>query len=357
MKRVDPKRRQVLASVGSAGLAGLTAGALLASCGAGPSGSPDILRAFTGPRTWLNTEPLGADALAGKVVLVNFWTYSCINSLRPLPYLRTWAQKYADRGLVVVGVHTPEFMFEHDAGKVRRAIEAQQVAYPVVLDNAYEIWNAFENNAWPGFYFVGADGRLRERVLGEGDYDRSERMIQRLLSDTGAAANDPIVDVPGEGVQAAPNWNALRSLETYVGYTKAFNFASSGGLREDTPAHYDAPRLLRLNQWGLSGGWNAGEEYATTTGAGAGISFRFHARDLHCVLGRAAQSTPIPFRVTIEGEPPGDNRGVDVDAAGNGVLDEDRMYQLVRQARPVEDRSMEITFSAPGARAYVFTFG
>jgi thiol-disulfide isomerase/thioredoxin len=356
MKKVDAKRRQMLAHVGGAGLAGLTAAGLLASCGAGSSGSSGALGAFAGARTWLNSVPLDASALAGKVVLVNFWTYSCINSLRPLPYLRAWAQRYGDRGLVVIGVHTPEFAFEHDASKVSRAVEAQQIAYPVVLDNEYEIWTAFANNAWPGFYFVDANGRVRHRVLGEGDYDRSERFIQQLLAETGARADDPIAAIGGEGVQAAPDWNALRSLETYVGYANAFNFASRAGLRRDAPAHYEVPQSLRLNQWALGGTWNAGVEFATTTRAGASIAFRFHARDLHCVLGRDVPS-PISFQVTIDGQPPGDDRGVDVDASGNGLLDEDRMYQLVRQTCGIEDRTVEVTFAAPGARAYVFTFG
>jgi thiol-disulfide isomerase/thioredoxin len=358
MMSVDPERRQLLTTLGAGavGLAGLTAG-LIAANSAAFSSSRSVFAALEGPRAWLGSAPLGAGALAGKVVLVNFWTYSCINSLRPLPYLRAWAQKYAGRGLVVIGVHTPEFAFEHDITKVERAIEAQQVVFPVVLDNEYEVWNAFANNAWPGFYFVDAGGRVRHRVLGEGDYDRSERFIQQLLSETGVAADDAILDVRGEGVQAPPNWSTLRSPETYVGYRQASNFVSRGGLREGTPALYEHAPSPRLNQWSLSGAWTAGEEYATTDAQGAAIRFRFHARDLHMVLGRARQSAPVPFRVTIDGAALGADRGVDTDADGRGILGEDRMYQLVRQTRPIEDRTVEVEFSGPGARAYVFTFG
>jgi len=358
MTSVDLERRRLLTTVGASavGLAGLTAG-LIAANSAESSNGHGALRALDGRRVWLGSDPLGAETLAGKVVLVNFWTYSCINSLRPLPYLRAWAGKYADRKLVVIGVHTPEFAFEHDIAKVARAIQTQQVNFPVVLDNDYEIWNAFANNAWPGFYLVDARGRMRQRVLGEGQYDRLERFIQQLLVETGARADDAIAEVRGEGVQAAPDWNTLRSPETYVGYGQAANFASRGGLREGAPARYEHARALRLNQWSLSGAWTSGEEYATADAAGAAIRFRCHARDLHMVLGRTPQSPPIPFRVTIDGAAPGEDRGVDTDADGRGVLDEDRMYQLVRQARPVDDRIVQVEFSAGGARAYVFTFG
>lgn len=306
---------------------------------------------------WLNSEPLSADGLVGKVVLVNFWTYTCINSLRPLPYLREWARKYAERGLAVVGAHTPEFSFEHDVESVRRAVNAQDVTYPVVLDNDYEIWSAFANNAWPGFYFVDARGRVRERVLGEGSYDASERVIQRLLSEAGAEASDAIVDVRGEGAQAAPDWHTLRSPETYVGYRNASNFASPGGLRPNTQAQYEHPRSLRLNEWSLRGRWTAGEEFAETTAPGSAIKFCFHARDLHLVASRADSTQAIAFRVSIDGSPPGDDHGVDVDADGRGVLAEDRMYQLVRQKTAIQDRVVEIVFSDTGARTYVFTFG
>lgn len=354
MLSLDANRRRLLSAVGvsAAGLVGL------ASIGALAGGaSRPLLRALAGPRPWLNTQPLSAEGLAGKVVLVNFWTYTCINSLRPLPYLRAWAQKYRDRGLVVVGAHTPEFSFEHDLGNARRAVDVLGVSYPVVLDNDYAIWSAFANNAWPGFYFIDANGRLRDRVLGEGNYDDSERLIQRLLSETGAPASDAIVDVPGEGAQAAPNWTTLRSPETYVGYAKASGFASRTDLRENAPAQYEHPASLRLNQWSLNGGWTAGEEFAATTAPGAAIQICFHARDLHLVLARGEPSQPIRFRLTIDGQPPGDDRGVDIDASGEGVLGEPRMYQLVRQRRVILDRTVEITFSAPGARAFVFTFG
>lgn len=356
MNSVNPERRRILTTVGvgAVGLAGLTAG-LIASKSSASSSS--VLRALAGSSAWINADPISADALAGKVALVNFWTYSCINSLRPLPYLRAWKQKYAERGLVIIGVHTPEFAFEHDSARVQRAIEAQRVPYAVVLDNNYEIWNAFANNAWPGFHFVDARGTVRHRVLGEGNYDRSERLLQQLLIETGVAVNDAIVDVRGEGVQVAPNWSTLQSPETCVGYARASNFSSRSGLREDEPAQYEAAQSLRPNQWSLSGAWIAGDEYATTSERGAVIRFRFHARDLHMVLGRRPQSAPISFRVTLDGRAPGEDHGVDTDADGHGVLDEDRMYHLVRQTRRVDDCTVGVEFLAAGARAYVFTFG
>lgn len=356
------ERRGLLRALGlgAVGIAGLgTAGLVLSNAnGAGSTapGARGVLRSFEPTQRWLNTAPMGAADLNGKVVLVNFWTYSCINSLRALPYLREWARKYQDRGLVVIGVHTPEFAFEHDIAKVERACEMERVNYPVVLDNDYEIWSAFANNAWPGFYFIDAEGRIRDRVLGEGNYDASERLIQQLLSETGAMANDPIADIPGTGAQAAPDWATLRSPETYVGYAKASNFASRGGLRTNTPAEYEASASLRLNHWDLSGLWRSGEEFATSNAAGAAIRFRYHARDMHLVLGRNGQP-PVPFRVAIDGEPPGTDHGVDIDAEGRGLIEEDRMYQIVRQAGSVRDRTVEVTFSGEGARVYAFTFG
>jgi len=319
---------------------------------AGPQG------ALLGARPWLNTPPLRAEDLRGKVVLVNFWTYSCINSLRPLPYVRTWAAKYKDRGLVVIGVHTPEFGFEKDVVNVRRASLAQGVAFPVVLDSNYGVWRAFNNNAWPAFYFIDAKGRVRQQKLGEGGYDQSERLLQKLLSEARKApVADPIVPIAGKGVQAAPDWRDLRSPESYIGYNQARDFASPGGVKEDASSLYRAPSALPINRWSLAGRWTIGGEFATSNGASGKLAYRFHARDLHLVLAPAVQGKPIRFRVRIDGAAPGASHGVDVDAQGWGRVQDARLYQLVRQTGPVANRTFEIEFLDPGVRAYVFTFG
>ncbi|MFZ0268887.1 redoxin domain-containing protein, partial [Caulobacter sp.] len=330
-------------------------GGALATCGAG---LPDSHRALTGGGAWLNTSPLRAADLRGKVVLVNFWTYTCINSLRPLPYLRAWAERYRDRGLVIVGVHAPEFAFEHELPKVRQAVADLGVRYPVVLDNDFQIWRAFGNSAWPGFYFADAQGRVRDRRLGEGDYDQSERLIQALLRAAGGQTiADPIVPVAGEGTQAAPDWEDLGSPETYVGYAKAENFASIDGPRRDRPAVYQSPTRLPLNGWSLSGTWTVGSEFAALAGDAGAITFRFHARDLHLVMAPPADGQVVRFRVRLDGADPGADHGTDTDPQGWGELRQARLHQLVRQAGPVRDRLFEIAFQGPGARAYCFTFG
>lgn len=307
---------------------------------------------------WLNTPALGPADLNGKVVLVNFWTYSCINSLRTLPYLRAWAAKYYDAGLVVLGVHSPEFAFEREIGNVQDAIASLGIHYPVVLDSDFAIWRSFGNRAWPGFYFVGADGRVRHQKFGEGAYDESETLIQRLLSEaTGAAVTDEVEEIHGEGDQAAPDWPNLRSPETYVGYGNATSFVSPGGLRRNVVFGYQAPRSLPLNSWALSGSWAAGREYATLSEPGGRVGFCFHGRDLHLVLGRQEGGSIVRYRTTIDGGAPGVHHGVDADADGFGTVDEPRMYQLVRQQQPVADRTFGIEFLDAGARAYVFTFG
>jgi thiol-disulfide isomerase/thioredoxin len=318
---------------------------------------PSPQRSLVGGRQWLNTPPLRAEDLRGKVVLVNFWTYSCINSLRPLPYVRTWATKYKDRGLVVIGVHTPEFGFEKDLANVRHALGDLEVDYPVVLDSDYAIWNAFGNEAWPAFYFIGADGRVHKRVLGEGGYDQSERLLQKLLAEAkGAAVADKIVPVAGRGPQAAPDWGHLGSEETYVGYAKADGFASQGGFARDKARLYRPPDGLPLNNWSLAGAWTVSGEFATLTGAPGAIAYRFHARDLNLVMAPPNGRT-VRFRVRIDGADPGPDHGFDTDAQGWGRIQEPRMYQLVRQTRAVADRTFTIEFLDTGARAYVFTFG
>jgi thiol-disulfide isomerase/thioredoxin len=316
------------------------------------------LQALSLSKPWLNSLPLDAQALQGKVVVVCFWTYSCINSLRVLPYLRAWQARYGERGLVVVGVHTPEFLFETDQANVRRAVADLDVAFPVVLDSDRRIWSAFGNNAWPAFYFIGADGLVQGHVDGEGRYDESEHLIQKLLAQTeGKAVHHDLSVVAGVGPQAPADWRELGSGESYIGYGQADAFVSPGGLRRDVEQVYQPPRLLPLNRWSLTGAWTVGEEFATGAKASARIVNRFHARDLHMVLSPSASNRPTRFRVRLDGAPPGDDHGWDVAADGSGTVKDPRMYQLIRQARPVTDRAFEIEFLDPGARAYVFTFG
>jgi len=322
---------------------------------AAPALSPPLQALLAAPQ-WLNTPPLRAEDLRGKVVLVNFWTYSCINCLRTLPYVRAWADKYRDHGLLVIGVHTPEFAFEKDPVNVRGALGQLDVRYPVAVDNDFGIWRAFGNQAWPALYFLGADGRIRQRVLGEGGYAQSERLIQRLLAEAGGAVDAPIGVAAGAGAQAPGDpWNE-RSGETYVGYDKAASFSSPGGLVEDAASVYRAAPVLLPGDWSLAGQWTVGGEYAVGAASGS-IRYRFHARDLHLVMGAAPRGGAVRFRVTIDGVAPGPDHGADIDAGGWGSLKEHRLYQLVRQAGPVRDRTFEIEFLDAGARVYSFTFG
>jgi thiol-disulfide isomerase/thioredoxin len=316
------------------------------------------LRALSTSPDWLNTPPLRAKDLRGKVVVVNFWTYSCINSLRALPYLRAWSAKYKDQGLVVIGVHTPEFAFEKDLANVRQAVRTLGVGFPVTLDSDGRVWRAFGNNAWPAFYVIDADGRVRHQAIGEGNYDQSERVIQKLLSerDKSGVPTD-IAAVIGVGPEVPADLNDLGSGETYVGYAQANNFASPGGLKPDRRQVYLPPRGLALNTWSLTGDWTVGSEFATAGTASGRITYRFHARDLHMVLGPTADGRPVRFQIRIDGAPPGADHGVDTDNQGMGAVQAPRMYQLVRQAGPVADRVFEIEFLDPGVRAYVFTFG
>jgi thiol-disulfide isomerase/thioredoxin len=316
------------------------------------------LPALDGATGWLNSRPLGAADLSGKVVLVDFWTYTCINWLRTLPYVRAWAGRYAPQGLVVIGVHTPEFEFEHDAGNVRRAVQDMRVSYPVAIDNDYAVWGAFDNHYWPALYFVDARGHIRHHQFGEGEYEQSEMIIQQLLSETGSDGTDhELVSVEGGGIEAPADWANLRSPENYVGYERTENFASPGGLVPGTPHDYAAPARLPLNYWALSGNWTVGRQPATLNTAGGQISCRFHARDLHLVMGPASRGTAVPFRVLVDGQQPGDDHGTDVDHQGDGTVTEQRLHQLIRQRGPVTERTFEITFLDPGAQAYAFTFG
>jgi cytochrome c biogenesis protein CcdA/thiol-disulfide isomerase/thioredoxin len=320
--------------------------------------TPPAAPPLFGTTQWLNSVPLTAESVRGKVVLVNFWTYSCINCLRSLPYVRAWAEKYKDQGLVVIGVHTPEFAFEKDIGNVRKAATSLGVTYPIAIDNDYAVWRSFNNQAWPARYFIDAKGRTRHHEFGEGGYDQSERLIQQLLAEAkGAPVTASIGAISGTGPQAAPDERNLRSGETYVGYKQASNFASPGGIREDASNLYRSVSALPLNHWSLAGVWTIGGEFATLNGASGSISHRFHARDLHLVLAPPSQGHPVRFRVKIDGAPPGADHGSDVDADGWGIMQEDRLYQLVRQTGPVADRTFEIEFFDAGVRAYAFTFG
>jgi thiol-disulfide isomerase/thioredoxin len=316
------------------------------------------LASFDGATGWLNSPPLTPAGLRGKVVLVSFWTYTCINWLRQLPYLRAWAGKYAGHGLVVVGVHTPEFGFERDVDNIRRAVADMAIEYPVAIDSDYAVWTAFDNDYWPALYFADAEGKIRHHQFGEGEYQRSEMIIQRLLAGAGSdgIARD-LVSPDAPGIEAPADWASLRTPETYTGYERAENFASPGGAVPNRPHVYAAPPALRLNHWALTGAWTVAGQGATADAADARIAFRFHARDLHLVMGPAAPGTSVRYRVLLDGQPPGDAHGLDVDADGQGTLTEQRLHQLIRQPGPVTERTFEITFLDPGAQAFSFTFG
>jgi thiol-disulfide isomerase/thioredoxin len=315
------------------------------------------LPGFEGATGWLNSQPLTTAGLSGKIVLVDFWTYTCINWLRTLSYVRAWHEKYKDQGLVVVGVHTPEFPFEKDADNVRWAASDLRVEYPIALDPDYAVWRAFDNNYWPAVYIADTEGRIRHHQFGEGGYQECEMVIQRLLREAGrdGIAND-FVSVVDEGFEAQAAWSSLESPETYLGYEQAQNFASPGP-EFDEPHVFDSPDRLERNQWALSGNWTLGPGASVLNEADGRIAFRFHARDVHLVMGPATRGTEVPFRVLVDGEPPGDAHGLDVDQEGNGTLAEQRLYQLVREPGSITDRTFEISFGAPGAEAYCFTFG
>jgi thiol-disulfide isomerase/thioredoxin len=299
------------------------------------------LPGFDGASGWLNSEPLSPDGLLGKVVLVDFWTYTCINWLRTLGYVRAWAEKYADRGLVVIGVHTPEFPFEHDVDNVREAAKDMRVEYPIALDSAYGVWRAFDNHYWPAVYIADAEGRVRHHHFGEGAYEECEWVIQGLLG-----IEDGLVSPVLEGFEVQADWENLQSPETYLGADQAQNFAGSGS----------DGRELRLNQWALSGDWTIEGGKSVLNGSEGGIVFRFHARDVNLVMG-PPRGESVPFRVRVDGEPPSDAHGLDVDEEGHGTLAQQRLYQLIRDPGAIADRTFEITFEAPGAEAYCFTFG
>jgi thiol-disulfide isomerase/thioredoxin len=304
-----------------------------------------------GTTGWLNSEPLSPAELRGHIVVVNFWTLTCINWLRQEPYVRAWSQAYRADGLVVIGVHTPEFSFEHELDLVRQATRARGIDYPVAVDNDYAIWSAFDNHYWPALYFVDTDGIIVDQHFGEGRYEQSERVIQQLLG-----IQRELVSVEGVGVEAEADWDHLRTPETYLGYGRGDQFASPDGATFDERRAYELPEHLHLNHWALAGEWTIGRESVVLDQAGGTIAYRLRARDAHLVLSSGARE-PIPFRVLLDGQAPGPSHGVDVDLDGNGVLADGRLYQLVCEHDAVRDRTLEITFLEPGAEAYVFTFG
>jgi thiol-disulfide isomerase/thioredoxin len=305
-----------------------------------------------GAAEWLNSEPLGPAELRGHVVLVNFWTLTCINWLRTEPYVRTWSQAYKSEGVVVIGVHTPEFSFEHEVDLVWRATKERGMDYPVAIDNDYAIWSAFANHYWPALYFIDADGIVRNHHFGEGRYEQSERVIQRLLG-----VERELITVEGVGVEAPADWNHLRTPETYLGYGRSERFSSTDGVAFDECHAYEIPERLRVNHWSLHGEWTIGPDNVALEQPGGSVVYRFHARDAHLVLSPGGAREQIPFHVLLDGEAPGRSAGVDVDEDGNGVLRDGRLYQLVRQHDAVRERTLQITFLEPGAEAYAFTFG
>jgi cytochrome c biogenesis protein CcdA/thiol-disulfide isomerase/thioredoxin len=320
--------------------------------------APTTLPDLSGATAWVNSPPLTPESLRGKVVLVDFWTYSCINCLRTLPYIKAWNEKYKDSGLVILGVHTPEFAFEKDESNVRKAVKDLGVTYPVAMDNNYRIWRNFHNEYWPADYLIDATGNIRFHHFGEGAYEESEKQIRTLLEEANhRSLPDTATKIAGTGTEAAPDSDDVQSPETYIGYARAQNFASAGGLNQDDPQLYRTPAELKLNQWAFAGLWKDEDQVATALAPAVSISYRFHARDLHLVLGPASDGKPLRFRVTLDGHAPGADHGLDIDAEGYGVVTGDRLYQLVRQQSSILDRTFRIEFLVPGVRAYSFTFG
>jgi len=316
------------------------------------------LPSFGGASGWLNSQPLTKDGLRGKVVLVDFWTYTCINWLRTLPYVRAWAGKYKEQGLVVIGVHTPEFRFEKDLDNVRRAVKDRKIDFPVAIDNDYGVWRAFDNHYWPALYLIDAQGRIRHHQFGEGGYERTERIIQQLLGEAGSSGiGDHLAAVEARGVEAEADWPDLKSPENYLGHERTENFVSPGGAALDKRRVYAAPARLKLNDWALSGDWTVKRDAVALNKGNGRIAYRFHARDLHLVMGPAVRGASVRFRVLIDGRPPGAAHGSDVDEQGNGTVSEQRLYQLIRQPKPIADRQFEIEFLDPGVEAFAFTFG
>jgi thiol-disulfide isomerase/thioredoxin len=324
----------------------------------GPLGIEGVLPSLRGATGWLNSEALTPTGLRGQVVLVQFWTYSCINWIRTAPYIRALAEKYKDKGLVVIGVHTPEFAFEQNVENIRRAAMGMGIVYPIAIDSDYAIWRAFDNHYWPALYLVDANGRIRHHQFGEGEYEQTERVVRQLLAEAGADGIDgALASVQGKGVEAPADWGNLKSPETYVGYDRTENFSSPGGPVLGNAHVYALPGRLALNQWALAGDWTMGREAAALNQPDGRIAYRFHARDLNLVMGPADPGTTVRFRISMDGQRPGSAHGVDVDDDGIGRLTDQRLYQLIRQPGTVRDRQVEIEFLDAGAQAFVFTFG
>ena len=316
------------------------------------------LPALNGATQWINTAPIKPEALQGKVVLISFWTYTCINWLRTLPYIRAWAEKYKKQGLIVIGVHTPEFSFEHNIDNVEEAMKSMGITYPVAIDNKYAIWSAFDNHYWPALYFVDASGRIRHTQFGEGEYEMSERVLQQLLSEcVDANVKGDVVTPDAQGIEQAADWSDLESPETYLGYDRTVNFKSPTGIVLGKQHAYRDGTLLGLNEWALSGSWTINEEFVMLQEPRGIIAFCFHARDLNLVMGPPMRGASVQFRVQIDHEPPKSSHGEDIDTRGNGTAAEQRLYQLIRQPQPIADRLCEIEFYDAGAEAFVFTFG
>jgi thiol-disulfide isomerase/thioredoxin len=361
-KKINPNRRSFLTTMLKT-IAATQLGMISCNTQNSTSATAELpiegeLPSLVGAIAWLNSQPLTVDGLRGKVVLINFWTYTCINWLRQLPYVRAWAEKYKDRGLIVIGVHTPEFEFEKNIDNVRRASTEMRIHYPIAVDNDYAVWRAFENHYWPALYFIDTQGRIRHHQFGEGKYEQSERVIQQLLSESGTGrVGQGIVKVEARGFEAAADWNSLKSPENYLGYERTENFASSGSAVLNKPRLYTAPAQLQRNQWALSGDWTIGRQTIVLNQSGGRIAYRFHARDLHLVMGPAERGTSVRFRVFVDGQPAVAVRGLDVDVRGEGTATEQRLYQLVRQPKPITERQFEIEFLDAGVEAFAFTFG
>jgi hypothetical protein len=352
---INTERRHLLGA-GAMALAGARLGLYNPLLRATPEAGP--LAALRAASAWINSAPLSEAQLQGKVVLIDVCTYTCINWLRTLPYVRAWAAKYKGDGLVVIGVHAPEFLFEHDQNNVRRALRDMRVEHPIAMDNEFAIWRAFANVYWPSRYLIDTRGRIRHRHHGEGEYEDSERAIQKVLAEAGATGvRRDLVNIAGEGIEAAADWDNLQTPETYLGYERTRLFASLGRAALDVPHVYAAPETLRLNQWALAGDWTMKASASVLNAANGRIAFSFHARDLHLVMGPATPQTTVTFRVMVDGRVPGTAHGGDVDADGNGVVAEQRLYQLIRQPKPITTRHFVIEFMNPGVEAFAFTFG
>jgi thiol-disulfide isomerase/thioredoxin len=350
-KAINPSRRRFLGAAAMA-VAAARFGAIASAK------ARSIVSSLDRATAWLNSSPLTDRELQGKAVLIEFWTYSCINWRRQLPYVRAWAERYRDQGLVVVGVHSPEFSFEKNPDNVRWAANDMRITYPIAIDNDYSIWRAFNNEYWPALYFVDAKGHIRHHVFGEGQYGQSEVLIQGLLTEAGAnGTGNELVSVDAHGAEVAADWRELRSGENYVGYERTENFAPPGGIKADKAHVYTVAEPLSLNQWALSGDWTVGREAIVLNRPDGSVSYRFHARDLQFVIGPVVPGKSVRFRVLVDGKSPGADHGVDVDDQGNGIVIEPRMYQLIRQQQPVIDRQITIQFLDSGVEAFSFTFG